>query len=251
MAGTDAPRNSRSTLPPPIILLPRHLSIRTVSTRGQRVATEIATRRRSPTPHVRYPAPVRNAVRALVGPGTRVLDIDCGDGTLAGIALAQMAGRYVGLAGRVREVSAGRGAGLDVRLAGPRFPWPVAGETFDVVLALVGVATPSTLDRLLARARGVLRPGGVLVVAVTLTVGGQARRTPLTPARVHAALLEHEYRIRASRAFAAPAAKADGHGPSARLANTTAIARSLLIVASPADQDTSTRARAAERRKSA
>lgn len=105
--------------------------------------------------------------RHLIHPGTRVLDLACGEGRHA-VAAAELGARVTGIdrdeprLDVAREAAAARGVELELRSADLEGEWPALG-TFEVVLAF------NYLDRgrmpdLLAR----VAPGGVLVMETFL-----------------------------------------------------------------------------------
>jgi SAM-dependent methyltransferase len=93
-------------------------------------------------------------------PPARLLEIGCGDGRLA--ARAQDLGyEVVAVDASEESVEAARRLGVDARLAS----WPEFDDTpFDLLLFARSLHHLSPLDAAVARARDLLRPGGLVLV---------------------------------------------------------------------------------------
>ena len=111
------------------------------------------------------------AMRARIGPpaGLRVLELGCGDGTLAAELLAGGCASYLGIDASARMVAAararlGRSAGAVVQGTIERFapPW----RAFDLVVASVALHYIAELEPVLAGCHAALVPGGRLLISV-------------------------------------------------------------------------------------
>ena len=106
----------------------------------------------------------RALVLGHVRPGDRVLDLGCGDGTFAALLAGHGA---VVTAADVSAVALDRAAqrapGAERALLADGEPLPFADAAFDVVWAGETLEHAADVTGLLAEARRVLRPGGVLV----------------------------------------------------------------------------------------
>lgn len=113
------------------------------------------------------------AGRGLLGPGTRVLDLGCGPGLLAGrMAAAGAAATGVDISGGSLEHArrAAAEAGLEIRYLLRDFRELDFDGEFDLVIQSFGELSTlddATRDGLLAAARRALVPGGRLVFDVT------------------------------------------------------------------------------------
>jgi 2-polyprenyl-6-hydroxyphenyl methylase / 3-demethylubiquinone-9 3-methyltransferase len=113
-----------------------------------------------------YRAPRLAFLLAHAPPGSRVLDVGCGEGVFTG-ALCR-AGREalgVDVAAEPLRRARAREPSLDLRLLPTVGPWPLADATFDVVWA--GEVVEHVLDTAgwLSEARRVLRSEGTLVLS--------------------------------------------------------------------------------------
>lgn len=113
-------------------------------------------------PHV----PERRALMLEhVRPGSRVLDLGCGDGAFAGAAAAA-GGLVTGVDVAEAALRRGRAAHPDVvfRLAPCEGPLPLPDAAFDVVWASEVIQHVADTARFLSEVRRVMRPGAVLLV---------------------------------------------------------------------------------------
>jgi demethylmenaquinone methyltransferase / 2-methoxy-6-polyprenyl-1,4-benzoquinol methylase len=106
----------------------------------------------------------RLAVREVVWPGDRVLDVCCGTGDLA-VEAERRGGRVVGLDFSERMLErARRKSGTIEWVQGDALALPLADAEFDAVTVGFGVRNLADLERGLDEIRRVLRPGGKLAV---------------------------------------------------------------------------------------
>jgi SAM-dependent methyltransferase len=109
-------------------------------------------------------------VAGLVPPGARVLDIGCGQGVLAGLLLARGAVRFTGVELMPRDVDRARAAhgasGAAAFVCGDmcEVPFPVSDVV--VILDVLHYVGIEAQDRVLARVREALVPGGRLLLRV-------------------------------------------------------------------------------------
>jgi SAM-dependent methyltransferase len=118
------------------------------------------------SPDFVFAGPERRALfrRLVGGPGRRVLDLGCRYGALTS---AYAAGNEVVGVDVDREALAGAAAlGIETVWADLDEPLPFPDESFDVAVCGELLEHLRFPDRLLAEARRVLRPGGVLVGSV-------------------------------------------------------------------------------------
>ena len=133
------------------------------------------------------------ALRALtlLSPGTRLLDIGCGDGTFGEAASGQFREVHgVDIAADAVHMAQGRGVNGQIVDAGAE-PLPYPDATFDAVTALSMLQFVVDVERLLHECRRVLRPGGQFIACVPnmravwrvwkLAVTGRFPRTSLDP----------------------------------------------------------------------
>lgn len=108
------------------------------------------------------------AVRGSLRAGGRCLDLGCGDGTLAPLLVERAGpGRWIGLDLDPREVRLAARAGVYRGVcAAAAQRLPLASEALDLVLSNSALEHMDDLDRVLAEAARVLRPGGRLVFTV-------------------------------------------------------------------------------------
>lgn len=123
------------------------------------------------------------------GIGERVLDVACGTGVVARLALEQVgpAGRVVGVDGHPGMLQVGAAADPDARikwLQGPAEDLPVQDASFDVVSCSLGLQFFADPARAVAQMRRVAAPGGRVAVALP-------GPTPALFAALHDALLPH------------------------------------------------------------
>ena len=106
----------------------------------------------------------RLAVRAVVWPGDRVLDVCCGTGDLA-VEAERRGGRVVGVDFSERMLErARRKSGTIEWVQGDALSLGFADDEFDVVTVGFGVRNFADLERGLGELARVLRPGGRLAV---------------------------------------------------------------------------------------
>jgi 23S rRNA-/tRNA-specific pseudouridylate synthase/SAM-dependent methyltransferase len=119
---------------------------------------------------------------ARVGPGTRLVDLACGQGALCHAAAEQGATAVgVDASPRLIELAARR-----ARKAGPRFlvgdardlaSLELEAGTFDVATCVMALANIDPLGPVLRGAAALLRPGGALVIVVSHPAFRAARQT--------------------------------------------------------------------------
>jgi SAM-dependent methyltransferase len=157
-----------------------------------------------PTLDGRDPVEVAAAVIRASGPGA-VLEVGCGTGAFAERMTRDLPGTsYVAVdqSSRLVELTAARG--VDARVADAQ-DLPFADASFDVVAALWMLYHLPDLDRGLAEARRVLRPGGRFVAVTNgdehtadlrRAAGGGPLLTTFSSENGEAALLRHFARVR-------------------------------------------------------
>ena len=119
------------------------------------------------------PAGFARRLRALlehVEPGTRVLDVGCGEGRFAA-ALAQAGARVVGIdvAEEPLRRARARHPGLELRRVGEGEAWPFEGSSFDLVWAGEVIEHVADTAAWLSELRRVLRSGGSLLLSTPET----------------------------------------------------------------------------------
>ncbi|WP_166463035.1 class I SAM-dependent methyltransferase [Amycolatopsis acidicola] len=128
----------------------------------------------------------RTVELAGVGPGDRVLDACCGTGASAipAARLAGPSGRVVGIdlaerqLDRARDKASSRGLGNIEFRQGDLTALELAGETYDVVVCVLGVYFAEDVPAALAGLWRAVRPGGTLAI----TTWGRRRLAPAGPA---------------------------------------------------------------------
>jgi methionine biosynthesis protein MetW len=110
--------------------------------------------------------PLRNVMEQFVQPGSRCLDVGCGDGRTVGPWLLQHGCRYVGV--DVSEIAVSRAVafGLDARRIEDASALPFDDGSFDVGLMIEVLEHLFAPHEAVAEMHRVLRPGGVLLVTV-------------------------------------------------------------------------------------
>jgi SAM-dependent methyltransferase len=106
----------------------------------------------------------------LVPPGARVLDIGCGQGVLAGLLLARGAVRFTGVELMARDVARAQAAhgtsAAVVFVCGDMCEVPFPESDVVVILDVLHYVEVAAQDRVLARVRDALVPGGRLLLRV-------------------------------------------------------------------------------------
>jgi SAM-dependent methyltransferase len=113
-----------------------------------------------------FAAPERTALfrRYVGGPGRRVLDVGCRTGALTRAYLD--GNEVVGIDVDRDALAEASKLGIETRWADAEAPLPFEDETFDAVVAGEVLEHLREPARLVAEARRVLRPGGILVGSV-------------------------------------------------------------------------------------
>lgn len=110
--------------------------------------------------------PLRGLMDRFIAPGSRCLDVGCGDGQTVGPALQERACRYIGVDVSETAIGQATAAGLDARLIKDASELPFDDGSFDVGLMVEVLEHLFQPHLAAAEMYRVLRPGGVLLVTV-------------------------------------------------------------------------------------
>lgn len=130
---------------------------------GKTLAGEIAVRKEP-----RLTALERSMLRwAVVDPDDRLLDANVGSGMMAEYLRRNMQCEVCGVSDRMEQVRSARDRlqSCDIVYA-PAGDIPWREDAFDTVLMKMDAEEPETIERMLAEAKRVLRPGGQLILGV-------------------------------------------------------------------------------------
>ncbi len=130
---------------------------------GKTLAGEIAVRKEP-----RLTALERSMLRwAVVDPDDRLLDANVGSGMMAEYLRRNMQCEVCGVSDRMEQVRSARDRlqSCDIVYA-PAGDIPWREDAFDTVLMKMEAEEPETIERMLAEAKRVLRPGGQLILGV-------------------------------------------------------------------------------------
>lgn len=123
-------------------------------------------------------AEVADLYRRLAGPGTRVLDLGCGNARTSGPALLALGASYVGVDVSAPAVETARGTGFDVRVIEDASILPFDAGSFELCVCVEVLEHLFRPDLAAAEAARVLTPGGWGVFTVP-NVAFWRRRTDL------------------------------------------------------------------------
>jgi SAM-dependent methyltransferase len=109
---------------------------------------------------------LRALVERFVPPGSRCLDVGCGDSQTVGPALRERGCRYVGVDVAETAIHHAQAAGFDAQLIKDASELPFQDGSFDVAFMVEVLEHLFTPYLAVAEVHRVLRPGGVLLVTV-------------------------------------------------------------------------------------
>ena len=129
-------------------------------------------------PQATTPAAVERLFRRHLPPGSRCLDVGCGDGRMSGLWCRDNGCDYTGVDISANAVEAAQGLGLTALQIDDAAKLPFPGESFDAVLCIEVLEHLFLPQVALSEIRRVLRPGGRLI-ATTPNVAYWRRRVDL------------------------------------------------------------------------
>jgi methionine biosynthesis protein MetW len=115
-------------------------------------------------PHAVMPKQLERLYAKFLAPGSRCLDLGCGDGRMSGLWLQQRRCEYIGVDIAQNAVRAARARGLEAVRVEDASQLPFENDSFDAVVCIEVIEHLFEPQMALREALRVMKPGGVLLV---------------------------------------------------------------------------------------